>query len=138
MFDNNVYDEEEDGDAGYYEVTFSVYPLFKYFNSDVNDHFLTTDFTEMYLGLYGFNIEGVEAFIIDSPAEDFSTAPLYRYFNKELHDHFYTTEESEIEDGDYAGYVFEKIEGYIFTEESEGLLPLYRIFNKNLNDHVIT
>lgn len=38
----------------------------------------------------------------------------------------------------FIGYNFEKIEGYVFTQENDGLVPIYRFYNKDLHDHVLS
>lgn len=47
--------------------------MYRYFNLDVNDHFFTTDFTEFYLGVYGYISEDFEGYILSAPSDDFET-----------------------------------------------------------------
>lgn len=65
-----------------------------------------------------------------------SATPLYRFWNGHIADHFYTTNREE---GFGAwGYGFERVEGFVLTDEQEGSKPLYRYWSPAWTDHAYT
>jgi hypothetical protein len=62
-----------------------------------------------------------------------SNIPLYRYWNNSGTDHFYT-----ITQGNYPGWVFEKIECYVLAFPQFDFVPFYRYWNGKKIDHFYT
>ncbi|MDQ0641811.1 hypothetical protein QF042_005376 [Pedobacter sp. W3I1] len=74
--------------------------------------------------------EAVEKYITDRQISlVFEAFPLYRFYN--WTEHYYTTT-----NGNYPGYHFEGIEGYLYKEEVNGTVPLYSFYNGT--DHYYT
>ena len=92
-------------------------PLHRYWNSEIADHFYTTDFAELGSGNYGWVYEGVQCYVYPSPATD--TVALHRYWNGDVGDHFYTTEWGELGSGNH-GWVYEGVQCYVLTQPAPG------------------
>jgi hypothetical protein len=63
--------------------------------------------------------------------------PLYRYWNAGIYNHFYTTDFGELGNG-ANGYVFERVEGYVFGSQVSGTVPLKRYYCAENGDHFYT
>ena len=85
-------------------------PFYRYYNSQVGDHYYTTDCNRLGAGAYGWVFENVEAYIFTSA--ETGTVPLYQYWNAQVGDHFYTIDFNTLGYGRY-GYVFENVECYV-------------------------
>jgi subtilisin family serine protease len=116
--------------------TLRRYPLFRYMNTDIGDHFYTTAWSE--LGAGGFRswrYEGVQGYL--SPTHIANTTKLFRYFNTKNGDHLYTTNWSELGEGG-GDWRYEGVSGYVPTVESSDTAQLYRYFNTTTGDHFYT
>ncbi|MGE5755049.1 MAG: hypothetical protein ACM35G_04930 [Planctomycetaceae bacterium] len=89
----------------------AIVPFYRYWNSGVGDHFYTTNWWDLAYGRWGWEFEGTECRVHDSPES--GTAPLYRYWNPGVGDHFYTTDWNALGTGKY-GWSLEKIECYVY------------------------
>jgi len=82
-----------------YQVSNSV-PLYRYWNSQISDHFYTVHSWEIgttipgQYGKYQYRSEGVVGYCYRYQAT--GTVPLYRYWNSQIGDHFYTTKSWEV------------------------------------------
>ena len=78
----------------------NTYPLYRYWNSDRNDHFYTISSDEIgtttpgVIGKHGYKSEGIAGYCFKKQLAD--TVPLYGYWNRKQKDHLYTTSASEI------------------------------------------
>ena len=85
-------------------------PLYRYWNSQLGDHFFTTDYSEIGAGKYGWVLEGVAGYVHDQPVA--GAVPFYRYWNSLGRDHYYTTNFNELGNGQ-GGWILEKIQCYV-------------------------
>ncbi|MEH2119357.1 hypothetical protein [Nostoc sp.] len=113
----------------------TAYPLYRYYNSSIVDHFYTVDFGELGNGKSGYISEGIAAYI--SKSKYAGTVPLYRYYSSAATDHFYTTNFSELGNGKN-GYVSEGIVGYVYPRPITDTLPVYRYYSSAATDHFYT
>ncbi|MEH2015078.1 hypothetical protein [Nostoc sp.] len=113
----------------------TAYPLYRYYNSSIVDHFYTVNFAELGNGSSGYISEGIAAYI--SKIQYAGTVPLYRYYSSAATDHFYTTNFSELGNGKN-GYVFEGIIGYVYPRPITDTLPVYRYYSSAATDHFYT
>lgn len=113
----------------------TAYPLYRYYNSSIVDHFYTVNFAELGNGSSGYILEGIAAYI--SKIQYAGTVPLYRYYSSAATDHFYTTNFSEL-GGGKNGYVFEGIAGYVYPRPITDTLPVYRYYSSASRDHFYT
>ncbi len=105
-------------------------PMYSAYQSQYTDHFYTLSASDRnYAVSYlGYNYPDTP-FAMPLPAA-YHSAPFYRYYKgAPQFEHFYTREASEWQYVEQNGYVYEGIEGYMFTREKPGTTPLYR-FNK--------
>lgn len=63
--------------------------------------------------------------------------PLHRYWNPYATDHFYTTDWNELGGGNY-GWVYERVECYLFPQQVPGSVALHRYWNPGIGDHFYT
>ena len=70
-----------------------LYPLYRYWNPRIVDHFYTTNFRELGRGRGGWHYEGITGYCFMNYLPGINR-PLYRYWNGR--DHFYTTNPLEI------------------------------------------
>jgi Repeat of unknown function (DUF5648) len=115
----------------------AVYPLYRYWNGGVSDHFYTTNWAELGWGGGGYSIEGTAGSLLASSFASCGAAPLYRYYNPSATDHFYTTNWGELGWG-AAGWYYEAVQGYCFPFPVTGTIPLYRYWNGSAADHFYT
>ena len=54
--------------------------------------------------------------------------PLYRSYNKDAKSHYYTIDPADRANSTKPGYVFEKIEAYIYDKQFSDVVPLYRFY----------
>ncbi|MET1257087.1 hypothetical protein [Aliikangiella maris] len=66
-----------------------------------------------------------------------SKVSLYRYWNSTIGDHMYTTNWGEMGSGQN-GWIYEGIEGQIFSSPAANTVPLYRYWNITIGDHFYT
>lgn len=96
----------------------------------MNDNYYSTDFYEIFYGLYGYSLIDFQGYILDQSSEYIETIPLYRYYSSELNRNFYTTDLTELDNEFFSSFTFDNIQGYVFTEEFEGVVPLYRFVDR--------
>jgi len=125
----------------------SVLKVYRYYQSDFNNHLYTTNEKEIgtttqgHKGDHNYICEGVGFTVFTQHCNGLS--PIFRYFNSKVNDHFYTTNAAEIgttttgKTGNN-GYVCEGILGYISPNEFPGGIPIHRYFLDNKNDHFYT
>lgn len=114
-------------------------PLFYYINSDLRDHFYSTNFKELEGGKLHYAFLGVMTGVYATYKS--GTVPVYRYYNNFDHDHVYTTNYHKwgkggsyrTPDGEH-GYTYEGVAFYIYKYPRAGLNPIYAFVNpKNGN-----
>uniref|UniRef100_A0A7S0HJC8 MADS-box domain-containing protein n=2 Tax=Geminigeraceae TaxID=589343 RepID=A0A7S0HJC8_9CRYP len=114
-------------------------PLFYYINSDLRDHFYSTNFKELEGGKLHYKFLGVMTGVYATYKT--GTIPVYRYYNNFDHDHVYTTNYKKwgkggsyrTPDGEH-GYTYEGVAFYIYKYPRQGLQPVYAFVNpKNGN-----
>ncbi len=106
-------------------------PLYRYYNAGIDDHFYTTDGSELHLGKSGYVCERVACMVYAKEMKN--TVPLRRYFSTTTNDHFYSIDLKEHVDGKW-GYVYEGVCGYVYDsdEYDPALVPLYRGYLKSV------
>ncbi|KAJ3839085.1 hypothetical protein F5878DRAFT_141290 [Lentinula raphanica] len=124
--------------------TSSLVPLLRAFSSSLQDHFYTTNASEMNNnalvgGVYAF--EGEAAFIWSSSQP--GTIPLFRLYNRNATDHFYTMSSDEVPEMMLFGWANDtgapdQIAGYVYPYSICGASPIYRLFNPTAMDHFYT
>ena len=96
-------------------------PLFRWFISNIFDHFYTTDAS---LDLTATNPnakrEGIACYVF--PSQQADTVPLYRWWNSQQGDHAYTLE--NVPPGD--GYITEGIACYVYPTPLNDSVPFFR------------
>uniref|UniRef100_A0A0N5A0K8 Astacin domain-containing protein n=1 Tax=Parastrongyloides trichosuri TaxID=131310 RepID=A0A0N5A0K8_PARTI len=97
-------------------------PLYRLYNSLLSDHFYTTNETEFKTArtINGYKFEKIEGYCTQY-AGCGAFLPLYRFYNPIFSDHLYTTDEKEMifyKSNPIHGYIFEKIECYLWKRES--------------------
>lgn len=95
-------------------------PLHHYFHSS-NDHFYTTNWSELGGGGGDWTYQGITCYIVT--AHDEGTQPLYRFYNRSYGKHLYTTYYDEVSGPQW---IYEGIAGYVFTDQIVGTVPLHR------------
>lgn len=141
---NNYYTTAQDSYAGYTggdtvcyvysnQVTKTL-PVYQHYMSNTNGGY------HLYANvpgiMTGYGLEGIRFYILQNkqvttyPLLEEDCAELYRYYNTNLGDHYYTTSK-----GNYPGYNYETILGYISTIQKPGTVPLYRYWNESVGDH---
>eukprot|EP00298_Acanthocystis_sp_HF-20_P017674 c21803_g1_i3.p1 GENE.c21803_g1_i3~~c21803_g1_i3.p1 ORF type:complete len:1064 (-),score=458.95 c21803_g1_i3:71-3262(-) len=125
----------------------NVRPLYRYYSSQLRDHFYTSSSGELgvissgIMAKYSFVSEGLAGLVWINQIP--GTVPLYRYYNPRHVDHFYTTNPNEIATttpgakGRY-GYICEGNVGFVFTQGNDLTVPLYRYWNPSRVDHFYT
>ena len=85
-------------------------PLYRYWNSQLGDHFFTTDYSEIGAGKYGWVFEGPACYVHVQPIA--GTIPLYRYWNPTAATTTSRPTGTSLGNGKN-GWVFEKIQCYV-------------------------
>ncbi|KAG6891434.1 hypothetical protein C0992_006693 [Termitomyces sp. T32_za158] len=115
-------------------------PFYRLYNSQVVDHFYTTDAQEANnaVARYGYTAEGISSYIF--PSQESGTTPFYRLYSPTAMDHFYTTSASEANSASQnLGYNYEGIAGYIYPNRGcRGTVPFYRLYSPSGMDHFYT
>jgi len=119
------------------EPTASAIPFYRYYRSDMVNHFYTTNYNDLRGGDSTYRYEGVECKIYSSQVS--GTVPLYRYYYPHA-DHFYTTNIKEIgtaTKGKYGnhGYRSEGVAGYCYPTRVPGTTALYRHWRPSSRNH---
>ncbi|KAJ3715400.1 hypothetical protein C8R42DRAFT_219895 [Lentinula raphanica] len=124
--------------------TSSSVPLLRAFSISLQDHFYTTNASEMDddtfpVGVYSF--EGEVAFVWSSPQP--GTIPLFRLYNQNATDHFYTMSSDEVPKMMLFGWANDtgapnQIAGYVYPYNTCGASPIYRLFDPTAMDHFYT
>jgi len=110
-------------------------PMHRYWNTQIFDHFYTTNWAELGGGNAAWAYESV-AFRLHLQAVA-GAVPLYRYFNAQLGDHMYTTDFGELGAGRF-GWLYEGVAGYVHDQPAANIVPLYRYWNGTGGDHFYT
>ncbi|KAJ3994191.1 hypothetical protein F5050DRAFT_1531454, partial [Lentinula boryana] len=118
----------------------NVVPLLRAYTGTGQDHFYTTNSSEMNAALLTtYSFEGDAAFIWST--QEASTVPLYRLFNQIVNDHFYTIDANESNEALSLGYAFDTdshIAGYLYPYSICGASPIYRLYSSSSTDHFYT
>ncbi|KAJ4482023.1 hypothetical protein J3R30DRAFT_3455929 [Lentinula aciculospora] len=123
--------------------TSSLVPFLRAFSSSLQDHFYTTNVSEMTNsallgGVYSF--EGESAFLWSTPQP--GTVPLFRLYNQNFTDHFYTVSSDEIPILINEGWTYDSAPnhtaGYVYPYSICGASPIYRLFDPVAMDHFYT
>ena len=117
----------------------SMYPVssvFRLYNPQNNEHFLTSSPAEKYLlQAIGFRFEGLAYY----SQMNGSGTPLYRLYNSRVQKHFYTTSAAE---RDYAvtrlGFIYERVDHYVDTTPGIKSVAVYRLSHAGTSDHLYT
>jgi len=88
-------------------------------------------------GTISIDVDSNPLLIIFVSQQGAPTVPLYRYWNAGIYNHFYTTDFGELGNG-ANGYVFEKVEGHVFSTPVSGTVPLKRYYCAENGDHFYT
>ncbi|KAJ3881765.1 hypothetical protein F5051DRAFT_346082 [Lentinula edodes] len=123
--------------------TSSLVPFLRAFSGSENDHFYTTNVSEMKNdalagGVYVF--EGESAFLWPTPEP--GTVPIFRLYNQNSSDHFYTMSSDEVPEMMNAGWAYDTAPnhtaGYVYPYSICGAAPIYRLFDPTSVDHFYT
>lgn len=85
-------------------------PLYRYFNSGANHHFMTTNWGELGGGGGGWTYEGPCCYVLETQL--LGSVPLYRYYLNGISKHYYTTSNSAPPNSTYEGVM-----GYVSPPE---------------------
>jgi hypothetical protein len=102
-------------------------PMYSAYHPQYTDHFYTLSASDRdaAVSAYGYAAPHTP-FAMPSPI-GYHTAAFYRYFKGAPQlEHFYTHDAAEWQYVEQNGYVYEGIEGYLYTREKPGTTPLYR------------
>ncbi|KAJ3799051.1 hypothetical protein GGU11DRAFT_667653, partial [Lentinula aff. detonsa] len=118
-------------------------PFLRAFSSSLQDHFYTTNVSEMNnVALSGgvYTFEGEAAFLWSTPQP--GTIPLFRLYNQNSTDHFYTISSDELPEMNTLGWTNDtapnQTAGYVYPYSICGAAPLYRLFDPSAMDHFYT
>ncbi len=103
-------------------------PLYSAYSSQVNDNFYTVDLQQHQeaMNVHGYSNTGVAAYL--EAKQQPNTKPFKRFYKgPPQREHFYTADPAEEALVINAGWVFERVEGYIYTTQVPGSVPLYRV-----------
>jgi len=125
----------------------SVAVVHRYWNGNNNDHFYTTNASEIgtttpgHAGNHGYTYESSSFTVFTQ--HHHGLVPIYRYWHPGHNDHFYTANASEIgavSPGQVGahGYTNEGILGYLSEHEFPGSIPIYRYWHDAKHDHFYT
>lgn len=116
----------------------SVVPLYMYKNTGTQNHFYTTDFSELGYGYEKWEYKKIAAFVCENQLTN--TVPLHRFYRvtkewfKTYFNHYYTREYSS----GTKNYNYEGIECYVYPTQSGATKPLYQLWNPSTHDHYYT
>ncbi|WP_152566141.1 MULTISPECIES: hypothetical protein [Lysobacter] len=113
--------------AAIYAPPPAYYPLYQTYNPTITDYFYTLNYYEAY-GAAGYQGPSVFTYVEKTPQP--STVALRRYWKgSPQNDHIYLTDQfpEEISYVLNNGFVYEGIEGYIYTQQVPGSLPVHRL-----------
>jgi len=120
----------------------NIIPIFRGYNTDVSDHFYTTDLDEL-KNAPGYVSEGTTGYIF--PNQRPQTVPFYRLYQSSSGDHFYTINQAEMTNAlSNLGFVYEGFLGYVYPPSANrtslrcGAAPLYRLYSGAAGDHFYT
>jgi Repeat of unknown function (DUF5648) len=101
-------------------------PMYSAYHPQYTDHFYTLSASDRNAALTIGYVDPNTPFAMPSAA-DFHSVPFYRYFKGAPQlEHFYTHDANEWQFVEQNGYVYEGIEGYLFTRHKPGTTELYR------------
>jgi hypothetical protein len=110
-------------------------PLYRYWNSNISDHFYTTNWADLGTSKFGYKFEETQCYVFATQQP--GSVPLYRYWNNTIGDHFYTTNWAELGAG-RSGYTYERIQCYVFASAGQNNVGVYRYYNPSGTDHFYT
>jgi hypothetical protein len=80
---------------------------------------------------------GTNSVSVQIEQQGIPTVSFYRYWNAGIYNHYYTTDFSELGNG-ANGYVFERVEGHVYSSQVSGTVPLKRYYCADNGDHFYT
>ncbi len=107
-----------------------IVPLHRYLQTNLGDHFYTTNYDELREGGGEWVKEGVACHISSSQGP--GMVPLYRYLLDESRYHFYTTNYNEL-----GAEGLESTQGFVFPSQAPGTVPLHR-YQSDQDGHLYT
>lgn len=117
--------------------------LYRYYNSQITDHYYTMNWSELGNGANGYVYEGTVGPISKCFRAN-ETYPLYKYYNSARTDHFYTVNWNELGSG-AKGYVYQGVAGFTYISSNYvdgtaqcGRNLIYRYWNATKLDHFYT
>jgi len=117
--------------------TSGTIPIYRSYNSSVEDHMFTASGTEK--DASGYSYEGVAFYAYATQVK--GTVPVYRFYNGTSGDHFYTASENEknaLRNNPQWGYSYEGPCFYAFSSKADGTSAVYRFFNAQSGNHFYT
>lgn len=122
LFDNHV------------EKQIEPVPVFRLYNPNTFEHFLTIDDNERYSLIFaGWKDEGAKFFCDPEGAEENA---VYRLYNPNNGEHFYTLDAPERDALMKTGWSYEGIAWY--SSDGKDTSPVYRLYNPNIGHHLFT
>lgn len=122
LFDNHV------------EKQIEPVPVFRLYNPNTFEHFLTIDDNERYSLIFaGWSDEGAKFFCYPEGTEENA---VYRLYNPNNGEHFYTLDAPERDALMKMGWSYEGIAWY--SSDGKDTAPVYRLYNPNLGHHLFT
>jgi hypothetical protein len=114
--------------------------MFRAFNPGSDDHFFTTSLAEFENAIQnGFTDETTNSTGFGVLPIQFSgSVPLYRLYNPSAGLHYYTIDSAERDSLIGNGYLFEKVEGFIFATQTDSTVEIWRIYNVVEGGHLFT
>ncbi len=109
--------------------------LYRTYLTNLQEHFYTTNYYELFLQNYAENIESSMGRIYTTQVS--GTSPIYRYCSRIAGDHFYTTNYNELKNGN-SDWKYEGVIGYAYKQAQPGTIPVYRYFLDYPSDHFYT
>jgi len=88
-------------------------------------------------GTITIDVGGISWATIQISQQGVPTLSFYRYWNAGIYNHYYTTDFGELGNG-ANGYVFERVEGHVYTSQVSGTVPLKRYYCADNGDHFYT
>lgn len=118
------------------------FPVHRFFNSEVKDHFYTISESEKNMLItdilnWKYNYEGIEFYT--TKKQQSNNYPVYRFYSPTAKNHMYTISESEKNAllGDPDNWRYEGIEFYAYTEQND-TFPVYRFYSPTVKNHFYT